>query len=98
MWNGTMRAGFVAIKYTLDTSWSMLPSLDTAAVDGYKAGKWIKDFYDSTTGTVALTLNYDGTDLAVTALMTSFSYVVNKRTTNAGNYDLVDISITFEEV
>lgn len=98
MHNGDMRASFVANKYTLDVSWNDLPSQDAIAIDGYKSGKWIKDFYDSTTGTVTVTLAYDGTDTSITGIITSFSYVVKRRTTSAGSHDLVDISMSIEEV
>jgi hypothetical protein len=98
MHNGDMRASYVANKYTLDVSWSDLPSLDTVAIDGYKAGKWIKDFYEATTGTVTVTLAYDGTDTSIIGIITSFSYTVKQRTTAVSQYDLVDISMSIEEV
>jgi hypothetical protein len=96
MLNGTMRAGFVANKYTLDISWSMLPSDDNMIADTGHGAKWIKDFYEETTGTVAVDLLYDGTHVAFDALMTSFSYNIQKR--SQGGFDLVDVSLTLEEV
>jgi hypothetical protein len=96
MLNGTMRAGFVANKYTLDISWTMLPSVESMIADNGYGAKWIKDFYEETTGTVAVDLLYDGTHVSFDALMTSFSYNIQKR--SQGGFDLVDVSLTLEEV
>jgi hypothetical protein len=96
MLNGSMRAGFVANKYTLDISWTMVPTAAHMLADNGKDAKWIKDFYDSTTGTVDAWLIYDGTDTYMEMLITSFSYNVQKR--SQGNFDLVDISMTLEEI
>lgn len=96
MLDGTMRAGFVANKYTLTVSWSGLPSADSMVADNGKGAKWLKDFYEATTGTVTVTLQYDGTDTSFTALMTDFSYDIQKR--SQGGFDLVDVNLTLEEV
>jgi hypothetical protein len=98
MHNGDMRAAFVAIKNTLSVSWTDIPSNDTMTADGFKGGKWMKDFYDSTVGTVTVTLSYDGTDTSVTGIITDFSYLVKRRTTGPLSYDLVDISMSIEEI
>lgn len=94
--NGTMRAGFVANKYTIDVNWNNLPSTDSMVADNGHGAKWIKDFYEETTGTVNVSLLYDGTYLSFTGLMTSFSYNIEKR--SQGGFDLVNVSLTIEEV
>lgn len=103
MLNGTMRSAFVAKKYSISVSWSDLPSADTALADysaGAKGGRWIKDFYDTdaSQNEVLVTLQYDGYDLSLNMLITSFSYEVQKRTTNPGYYDLVAVSLSLEEI
>lgn len=103
MLNGSLRSSFVAKKYSLSVSWTDLPSADTALFDysnGSKGGKWIKDFYDTDAShnEVLVTLSYDGTDLSLNMLITDFSYEVVKRTTNPGYHDLVNISLSLEEI
>lgn len=96
MIGGTLRKNFVADKYKITASWSLVPSL--TAFDGKLAGKGIKDFYESATGQGAfsVTLRYDGTATSYTMVVSSFSYQVVKR--SGAGYDLVNISIEFEEV
>ncbi len=103
MLNGSMRTAFIAKKYSISVSWDNVPSADTALFDysnSAKGGKWIKDFYDTDAShkEVLITLSYDGTDLTLNMIITDFSYEVVKRTTNPGNYDLVNISLSLEEI
>jgi hypothetical protein len=95
---GKMRGSFIANKHTIDVSWTDVPSADSMTADGNKGGKWMKDFYDSTTGTVTATLLYDGTVLSMDMIMTGFSYEVSRRTTSEISHDLVSVSFTLEEV
>lgn len=96
MVGGTLRKNYVADKYKVTASWSLVPS--TSAFDGKLSGKGIKDFYDSATGRGAFSvaLRYDGTLTTYTMVISSFSYVPVKR--SGAGYDLVNISIELEEV
>jgi hypothetical protein len=47
MADGTLRRYVIAIKHKISTSWQMLPSKSAETVDKFKAGAWMKSFYDS---------------------------------------------------
>ncbi len=98
MVNGTARKNYVADKYTISTSWSMVPSVDGQTADK-KLGAWgMQDFYDSPTGRSQFTvvLKYDATVLTRTMYFDSFSMEVVKRSIRG--YDLCNVSLTLEEV
>lgn len=96
MVGGTLRKNYVADKYKIAASWALVPS--TVAFDGKLAGKGIKDFYESSTGHGSFTVvvAYDGTTTTYTMVISAFTYAVVKR--SGSGFDLVNISIEFDEV
>lgn len=97
MWNGKLRSSLIANKYSFTVTWNDLPSDTSRTVDGYMGGKALKDLYEAAVDPVAVVLAYDGTVVNYDMLITSFSYDVKNRIPFA-NYDLVDVSMTFEQV
>lgn len=103
MIDGTMRASYIAKKRSFTVTWQGVPTIESMLLDAdvatIRAGKWIKDFYEATTGTVTVTLNFDGAPGPIEMLITGFNYDIDKRTyTTSGNFDLVNISMTLEEI
>lgn len=101
MIDGTLRKNVVATKMTYSCSWTDLPSIDANTVDGYAGAAKMRAFHLANPGKVTLTLKYD-TDGAGTltttddVMISNFTYLVKGRSTS--NFDLVDVSIEFEEV
>jgi hypothetical protein len=99
MVDGTMRKNVVATKRRYSCNWTALPSVDARTVDGYAGAVSIKNFYENNVGAVTMTIRYDkdGAQTVDTdsVMISSFSYTVTSR---APGWDLVDVSIEFEEV
>lgn len=99
MVDGTMRKNVVATKRRYSCSWNDLPSKDVMTVDGFAGAATLKKFYEDNLGKVTMTIRYD-TDGSLTIdtddiMISSLSYTVKSR---ASGWDLVDVSIEFEEV
>ncbi len=101
MIDGTLRKNVVATKNTYSCSWTDLPSVDASTVDGWAGAAKMRAFHLANVGKITLTLQYDidGTGTLITTddvMITNFSYLIKGRSTS--NFDLVDVSIEFEEV
>jgi hypothetical protein len=99
MVNGTMRKNVVATKKRWACSWENLPSLTSKTVDGYAGAAAVKSLYENNVGKMTMTIRYDSNGALVSevddVMISSFSYEVNSR---SGTFDLVNVSIEFEEV
>lgn len=96
MANGTLRKYFIADKRTFSTSWSDVPSLSSATVDGFWGGRDMETFYKTQKGSFNLKLTYgDGTTEVISVVMTRFSHSITARN---GTFELWDIDVEIEEV
>lgn len=106
MANGTMRKIFIADKYSIQTSWTMLPSLNTMTVDGGYGAEQIRSFYKGKgTGSFKLKISYNGAsarDEIITVMFSACSFTLNKRNVKENVADAAqefwDVSITLEQV
>jgi len=105
MIDGTLRKNVIATKERISVSWENLPSNDSYVVDaanGAKGARYIKYIYENSTGVVTVVLTYDqpggGTSITKSCMISSFSYVVLKRSDHPAGFDLVNVSLELEEV
>lgn len=106
MANGTMRKIFIADKYSIQTSWNMLPSNDTMTVDGGYGAEQIRSFYKGKgTGSFKLKISYNGVsarDEIISVMITNCSFTINKRNVKEKISDVAqefwDVSLTLEQV
>lgn len=106
MANGTMRKIFIADKYSIQTSWTMLPSNDTMTVDGGYGAEQIRSFYKGKgTGSFKLKISYNGVsarDEIIYVMITNCSFTINKRNVKEKISDVAqefwDVSLTLEQV
>jgi hypothetical protein len=103
--NGTLRAYHIANKHELSLSWEYLPSTSEYTVDGYAGGVELKQIFDDQrtkfveiwTGLSAAKSN-SAPALAFDAIITEFSYSVEKRNIGGQFYDFWNVSMSLEEI
>ena len=102
--NGTLRRYVVAKKRSLSLSWSNIPSKQTSLLTNGISGDALEAFHNNNDGEFLVRLRagsdrdttFTGTQGTIlTVMITEFSKTINKR---GINFDLVDISMTLEEV
>ena len=106
MANGTMRKIFIADKYTIQASWTMLPSSSNMTVDGGYGADQIKSFYRGKgVGSFKLKISYNGVaarDEIITVMFSSCNFTLNKRNVKENILDAAqefwDVSLTLEQV
>lgn len=114
MTNGTLRKFYVDDKYTINMSWTMLPSYSTFTVDGGYGALDLKSFYEGTAtkasgalsgqNTFDVTVKYGsgGTTETYTMIFTSCSFEMIKRNAKLSTSDtpqeLWNVSLSMEEV
>lgn len=95
MANGTLRTYWIADKQSWSMSWTMLPNVDAATVDGYMGADALEDLYMATHGDLTLELTYANAPVETKRVFfKDFSKTLLKR----GKYDFYDVSVSFEEV
>ena len=106
MANGTMRKIFIADKYTIQCSWSMLPSMSTMTVDAGYGAEQIRSFYKGKgVGAFKLKISYNGVsarDEIITVMFSACNFTLNKRNVKENTSDVAqefwDVSLTLEQV
>lgn len=102
MSDGTLRKQVIATKCNYSVSWTLIPSLTSKTVDAYWGGDAMRDFYNATNGSFYSTFTIDtgggtnNTTETKLVMFTDFSYEIANR--SQAGFDLVNISMSFEEV
>ena len=85
MADGSMRKYVITTKNTISTSWEMLPSKQTLAVDGNYASAWLQAFYNANSGlpvyVKVITSKDDNATFAGYPLESTFGTSLTKSTT-----------------
>lgn len=96
MADATLRRFLVARKRKFSTSWENVPNLTAKTVDGKWGADAMQSFYLSQSDPFTLTIRPgNGAAQTYTVIITSFTYEWQKR---AGGYDMINVSVSLEEV
>jgi hypothetical protein len=103
--NGKLRVYSVAKKHSLSVSWELLPSIDSATVDGQMGGNSLYSLY-TTGGEIAVKVWTDASAsksnntpaISFQGRISSFDFSIVKRNVGLAYYDFWNISLDIEEI
>jgi hypothetical protein len=103
--NGKLRVYTVAKKHNLSVSWSMLPSIDSATVDGQMGANSLYSLYKANSEiAVKVWMDSSAAQAEVTPAISfqghfvSHNFTVVKRNVGQAFYDFWDVSLEIEEI
>jgi hypothetical protein len=96
MVDATLRRFIIAKKRRFSTSWDLVPNLTARTVDGKWGADAMKSFYETQVQPFTLAVRPgNGAVQTYTVYISNFSYAWAKR---AQGYDMINVSVTLEEV